>query len=73
MTMVIWNRPHFQARHTEGRLSIFATGVQADGNVRVTTVVIQDGASVTVSDDVSKVSDSHRGRVRTLLDMAARK
>jgi len=62
----------FTTRHQEGSLIITITGSVSEGKSSISSIVIQDGSKEAKFDDLAKVPEQYRDKVKTLIDMSSK-
>jgi hypothetical protein len=60
----------FTTRHQEGSLVITVTGTVADGKSKVGEIHVQDGTTTNKYDNLDKVPDQYRDKVKNLIEMS---
>jgi hypothetical protein len=70
MTTMIHTQDRFTLRHQEGSLIITLTGSTTDGKAKIKSIHVQDGARPEKYEEVDKVPEQYRDKVKNLIDMS---
>lgn len=72
-TFLITNDGQFKAIWQEGDLTIVVSGVSDDEKAKATSIQIKEGSSSKTYKSLDEVDESHRDKVKKLIDMARTK
>lgn len=72
-TFLITNDGQFKATWQEGDLTIVVSGVSDDEKAKATSIQIKEGSSSKTYKSLDEVDESHRDKVKKLIDMARTK
>jgi hypothetical protein len=70
MTSIMRENERFTTRYQEGSLIITITGTVEDDKAKVSSIVVSDGGKETKFEDVRKVPEQYRDKVKSLIEMS---